>query len=300
MFRKPKGQKGKAAVRKRPLKEEDDDEEEEEEASAIQQAIRQTQKKQKLLSSLPIATGTVKKHTSNDKTSEQQESSAGGGELSVLAQKHQQAMEDYIQNQLGGGAPHPSQTEEETSKTSTTPKSDKAALYQEIVSQLYTSEQPQQEEDRGAVLVGGTGMAEVLLPKTAATSNSKEDNTNRRLPRIQNKNLTSSAVPLEESTSTSDKNIRQTHPQPVLLQEPATFRSMVGAASGYSKTTEANTSETKEEETDKQEDDDRMGFAAFRGKPKHSTSEPRKPYGKYKDDQAFSKFIKNQRERQHR
>lgn len=275
MFRK--------SSKKRPIKlrrkEEDDDDEEEEfdNNNNVQAKIRQTQKKQKLLSSLPVTTGNVKKRTVGDASTAapQQLSSSSQGELSVLAKKHQQAMEEFIDENL---QPNKGEDQEAEANESTELDS-QAALYQELADATVKS-QLTQDDDKGAVLVGGTGIAEVVLPSQQRQKN------DTRVSKVKNKNLgSSSAVPTDTLVHL-----------PATTQTPS-IRSMTstGPSNKLMDPVKSTVTPAAVEEPQPQEDDNRMGFAAYRGmdkKARPKTTPAQK--SKRRDDQAFSKFIKRQ------
>ena len=151
----------------------DDDEEREEEEESISNRIQQTQKKHKLLASLPIATadasGKKKLRYFSTTTSTSQNAVDSTAQLTVLEQKHQQAMEEFLRGNLREtGGPD----EEETTKTATA-EDPKVALYQELAASTVKSQvlnpSGNVDDDKGAMLVGGTGLAEVILPKRVST-----------------------------------------------------------------------------------------------------------------------------------
>lgn len=188
LFRKvTKSKKHKAQSRIR----EREEEEEEEETEATTEAIQSTKKKRKLLKTVlykrgldsrvtlqankeaevPVETKAKPKTTDPDRL----RAFSGGtgstddGSEGVLQRKHKQALEEFIQQNLVKDDVKP-QAEEET------PKSDvndlETKLYQELASsaaQLSGSatdgdKETAEDVGSGGAMLGGTGLAEVLLP----------------------------------------------------------------------------------------------------------------------------------------
>jgi hypothetical protein len=277
MFRKP-SKKRPAQLRQR--RKEEDDGEEEDDDDDVKAKIQTTQKKLKLMSSLPLVTGelsTRSKAQASSTVNPLSESSTSG-DLSVLDKKHQQAMQDYIEEELDKGNNKNSTTNDAENEATAKPATDQDALYQELAKEVYASEKKNaDQEERGAVLVGGTGLAEVILPASSdALSKSKQNN------RAYRKGNTSSAVP---STSKTSVNLAVSVPL---------MRSMIQPSKKHrpqaKPTVEA---ERKNEKAETSGDSDRVGFAAYRGKPQE-----KKPVTKkQRDDHVFSDFMKHQRQK---
>ena len=316
MFRKPKQ---KSTNKKRTLRrnENDDEDEDDEDRNTIQAAIQKTQKKQRLLSSLPVATGEISSSSSssnnniNKKMGRDATAVAEGptdtGELSVLEKKHKQAMEDYIQEQLQKGDTTVTNENNEQAKTSGI-RDDKAALYQELAQEIYTSKnamnddnnigpsssQQQDNEDRGTVLVGGTGMAEVRLPPQQ-----QQNNRPRHHHRVFNKNLavsSSSAIPTAKKSSTVTTAALPSRSM-VRNHEPSEATSARMAKDDV----KANErSEGAQDAASAAIDESRMGFDAFKRQQQHRhNSKDNKSQGhrfkKSRDDMAIAKFLQNNR-----
>ena len=309
MFRKPKQ---KSTNKKRTLRRNENNDEDDEDRNTIQAAIQKTQKKQRLLSSLPVATGEISSSSNNNekKMGRDATTAAEGptdtGELSVLEKKHKQAMEDYIQEQLQKGDTTVTNENNEQAKTSGI-RDDKAALYQELAQEIYTSKnamndnnigpsssQQQDNEDRGTVLVGGTGMAEVRLPPQQ-----QQNNRPRHHHRVFNKNLavsSSSAIPTAKKSSTVTTAALPSRSM-VRNHEPSEATSARMAKDDV----KANErSEGAQDAASASIDESRMGFDAFKRQQQHRhNSKDNKSQGhrfkKSRDDMAIAKFLQNNR-----
>jgi hypothetical protein len=304
MFKKRTIKGKKPQVRRRP-----DDQDQDEIEDDIQQAIQKAQKKQKLLSSLPVSllSDYAKRKiptTTIPQTQVEAASSNDNNEGSLLAQKHQQAMDEFITQKLQG-----------TSKVETTsvdlplPKvNDETALYQELAEQagaVTTLNQKEQEGDvgtGGAMLVGGTGIAEVILPVQTRLDSTRGQTVGRGRAPL----LGSSAAPASESEQSSSNLL------------PAKFAATTSARSNLSDMPKATIHQaTDTAATTPKEDEERTGFAVSRGqitttksssstltntasskKPhnhNNNSSNSQKPH-RSNDDRVFSKFVARERD----
>eukprot|EP00980_Cylindrotheca_fusiformis_P015159 scaffold4189_cov86-Cylindrotheca_fusiformis.AAC.4 len=284
MFRKPNKKKS-AKLRTRKRDEDDDEGDDEGDDEDVKAKIREAQKKLKLLSSLPLVTGEYSSSLSKSKTNAPVNplvESSGGGELSVLDKKHQEAMKNYIEEELNknGGGGGSSTATTTTDENGTKPVTDQEALYQEIAKELYTAtneKKQSDQEERGAVLVGGTGLAEVILPSSLA----RETAANKQTNRVYRRDIGSSAVPSNAAVPTSS------------VAAPL-MRSMIHSNKRNSAASQqAQQDEEAQRQEEREADDNRVGFDAYRGKP-----QDKKPVTKkQRDDHVFSDFMRHQREK---
>jgi hypothetical protein len=171
----------------------DDGNDNNEEGQSAMEAIAKAQQRHKLLSSLPL-TSVNGNRGSSSRTAAAKTKKTKGNEaeqpynepLSLLALKHQQAMEEFISQKIDTtiGAPPGQPNQQQSSQDPL----DETALYRELAQQAAyntttitstTSDtnhapddhtggratKPKNDDDRdGAVLVGGTGITEVILP----------------------------------------------------------------------------------------------------------------------------------------
>lgn len=302
--RKPAGQ---PRITRVEAKDDDDDEEE----ASIHQRIQQTQKKHKLLAALPVASGDDKPSKRRFLVPNSMRSSVTEDEpqnLTVLAKKHKQAMEDFIQERLGNNE---SNSKEKVKTGATGSIDSEAALYQELAAATVPSKvlgAGTIEEDKGAMLVGGTGIAEVILPKDKRFDNSNPAKDGVRYSRNP---LLSSAVAGGVDAIATD-NILPT----------AGFRSMVPGGQNNEQTPgeaavpkmpgephldDSTAMATKPTvQAPQQEkvavDESRPGFAALKdGGRKPEQNKPTLPKARgqqhQKDHEAFTKFIRKERSR---
>ncbi len=259
----------------------DTEDEQKEDHALMHERIRQTQRKHKLLASLPVATGDDKPKKRRflvTGTTEEWNDDDDAQNLTVLAQKHKEAMDEYIEGQLN------STPGEINSKPQNEKVDPEISLYQELAAATVPSKVLTEDDAKGAMLVGGTGIAEVILPK-----NTELDDENRSGVRYSRNPKVSSAV----------SNPRMVKAD--LL--PAGFRSMVPEKIPAKDSLMLSDASPMESSLVLPAvDDSRPGFAALlrKGKPRSDlASQPSgKPRGQHyeKDQQAFSKFVKRQRE----
>lgn len=284
MFRKPSKKKKISKIRKR-----DEEEEGEDEDQSVQDKIRSTQKKQKILSSLPLVTGNPSRK-SKTKSNDVHSSENATGEMSVMEKKHHQLMQEYIEDQMNKNKPSGNDnTNAASAKSEDTKKpsgvTSEEELYQELVKEVYSKKQgenQQVQEERGAVLVGGTGLAEVILPPSLSGTKGNQQHQSKN--RVYRRDASSSAVPASSSKAT------------LTTSAVPQFRSFQ-----HYKTRTKNTQPTAQEEKDSDAkkdavengDADRVGFNAYRGKP----TEKKPMVKKQRDDSVFSDFVKHQREK---
>jgi hypothetical protein len=260
MFRKP-SKKRPAQLRRKRQEDEEDEEDE-----GISAKIQNTQKKLKLLSSMPLVTGEGSSISQRASTIQNTDTSSSNAEISVLAKQHQQAMKDYIEDELQKDKAC-TESPNTTDPTQNAPTTSEQALYQELAKDLYSKENEAQDKDQhGGVLSGlTTGLAEVILPSRYSGSGSSSSKQQRNPV---NKTLnSSSAAPLSE-------NYSSTLPTPGV-------RSMLRAPR---KVEDPEESEEQKESID----GDRAGFAVYRG---IATEQKRAPTKKQKDDQFFKKYM---------
>ncbi len=305
MFRKRTKKPGKNNLRRKrtdEAKDEDDDDDE----NDVGIAIRNTMKKQKILASLPLTSvGAVPKNT---KVQEQQQSDPGQStaELSVLAKKHVRNMEAYIEEKMAATQPKVSETKNNIEATTNNVINSEEDLYRQLAREVTAdvgnklNEQPQDEGDGGAMLVG-TGIAEVILPATAH----KPVIATGRVYNKNNASLLSSAVPEAER----HKHIMsKTTPKPFVK-----FRNNNNNNNNNNNSnSQANNNENSHRDEPKPEETTqanirRQGFDAFRGKTpapsednnnnrdgaNRQTNNHRFKTGKDRDDQVYSHFLKN-------
>lgn len=299
MFRKVT-KKPKQLKKPRVLRDDDDDDDDEghvdgpiiddEDQASIHERIQQTQKKHKLLASLPIASGEDKpkkrRYLTTTSTLVEEENDETQ-DLTILAQKHKQAMDEYIQGQLTE-TPIGGNDSKSSNKASIDPE---LALYQELAATTVPSKVLVEDDAKGAMLVGGTGIAEVILPKNFEFDTNRNSSAGVRYSR--NPNVSSAVA-----------NPRGVEAKNLL---PAGFRSMVPEKIPV-EVPPIQFSEAPTETMAQQAvvstavDDTRPGFAVLVSKAKRPfsnvTTQSSKPRGQHheKDQQAFSKFVKRQRE----
>ena len=286
---------------------EDKDEDEDDDDEDIHQRIRNTQRKHKILEALPVASGeeqplSKRRFLSTTSTHREDDSE----HLTVLAQKHHRAMEEYIEGNMEGG-----NAQNTTSDTTNVSNDPEAKLYQELAAATVPSTVLGAiEEDRGTMLVGGTGLAEVILPKDKKFDNSKQLKVGVRYSR--NPHLSSAVAGNGGSMAAT------TNPFPT-----AGFRSMVpsgnhtdrpptaplnsnpppNVASSATTTQGIAVSTVEVPKTESVAvDDSRPGFASLKAvgrqfRASHSEKPKQRGQQHQKDHEAFTKFIKRERDR---
>ena len=321
MFRKVNKHRTAAAGRSRPRpvdhnredEHEDKDEDEDDDDEDIHRRIRNTQRKHKILEALPVASGeeqplSKRRFLSTTNSTHYREDDSE--HLTVLAQKHHRAMEEYIEGNMEGG--NAQNTTSETTNVSNDPE---AKLYQELAAATVPSTVLGAiEEDRGTMLVGGTGLAEVILPKDKKFDNSKQLKVGVRYSR--NPHLSSAVAGNGGSTAAVVTN----NPLPT-----AGFRSMVPSGNHHTDrpptaplnsnlppnvASSATTTQgivVSTAEVPKTEpvavDDSRPGFASLKAavgrqfRASHSEKPKQRGQQHQKDHEAFTKFIKRERDR---
>jgi hypothetical protein len=320
MFKKRTLKTKKPQVRKRQA--DDDHDEVDDEDMNIQQAILKTQKKQKLYASLDLSVGdyTKRKIPTTSVTSKKEHVEAAAASQdndgSLLAQKHQQAMDDFITQKMQG-------TKVVIADVPTPKVDDDTALYQELAAQagaVTTVNQKEQEGDvgtGGAMLVGGTGIAEVILPvQTRLESSLRQQQQTTLRKRVPLRG--SSAAPASEAEQQSSNLL----PTKFAATSSARGNAVDSAPSGTTSNTGNRSNPMPATETASttttQEDDGRTGFAALRGhtttttKPSSSSTtatttwnknntnnnNSQKPH-RSNDDRVFSKFVSRERDQRH-
>lgn len=279
----------------------------EEDAEDLHRRIRDTQRKHKILEALPVASGEEqppsKRRFFRSSSSHREEDDTQ--HLTVLAQKHHRAMEEYIQTNMEGNA-QDTKSETPTNMSSSDPET---KLYQELAAATVPSKVLGGiEEDRGTMLVGGTGLAEVILPKDKKFDNSKQLKTGVRYSR--NPNLSSAVagnVGMTSADALPTAGFRSMVPSgnhtdgpptaPIAFKLPPDVASpAVVNVNGIVSTVEA----PKVEST--AVDDTRPGFASLKAggrQPRASHTAKTKQRGQQhqKDQEAFTKFIRRERDR---
>ena len=184
MFRKKTAKKP-TAIRRRADSDNDQDDNAgpSHDETATTQQIQETRKKRKLLTAVQYKRGVDATQLMQREPATSSGSSSGTKQASAtpavktaaetsrdgaLDRKHREAMEAFIEERMGKD-----KTEEVSSEEQQNPSSKpltEEALYMDLAAQsAKLAGKPLQEEDdeqRGAVLVAGTGIAEVILPVT--------------------------------------------------------------------------------------------------------------------------------------
>lgn len=284
MFRRS-SKKRPAQLRK---KREEDDEEDDENVKA---KIQSTKKKLKLMSSLPLVTGeysaSSSRLSSNKAVNPLVDGAQTNGELSVLDKKHQEAMQSYIEEELNKNGDGTNQNDTTENDDKDKPATDVDTLYQELAKELYTGENKSnnntqsEQEERGAVLVGGTGLAEVILPSSFSSKN-QNSNSNR----VYRKDIASSAVP-------SNAPVNLSVAAAPLMRSMMRNNHKKEQQQAKAKAAAEELSKTEKLSKEEGDGDDRVGFAAYLGKPQ----EKKKVSKKQRDDHVFSDFMKHQRQK---
>jgi hypothetical protein len=301
--------------------------------SLVHHRIQETLKKQKILAALPLASSSAAvgdRHDSKQPpfqkklrflstssttlASQQHLSEDDKMNMTVLAQKHRKAMEEYIQGNMQG--------ENETKvdvKDDDTTIDPEAKLYQELAAATVPSKiLGATDDDRGTMLVGGIGLAEVILPKHKRFNDSKPRKDGVRYSR--NPHLSSAVAGSHQysATSSSDTNLptagfRSMVPtgshadgepdDPSLPNPPATED---GGGTNTRVVVDGVVVPTVEElpklESDAV-DDNRPGFASLKPGSHKSTTSAQAPKTQkrgqqyQKDHQTFTKFVKRERDR---
>ena len=330
MFRKRNKNAGKNLRRKRNdddehRKEGDTDGDSDDDATGI--AIRKTKKKHKILASLPLTSvlsnGTKGVNQSYSDPMMPQTITAASTELSVLATKHKNNMEAFIEHQMT--ATHKTGASDGKKQNMGDKKNNiavKGNLYQQLAREITgaggnnssINENGRKEEqqsqydgdqgDGGAALLGGTGIAEVILPSTRRPSVAMSIPTSSR---VWNKNnsLLSSAVPEEERHKHS---IPDTTPKPFVKFRKSNNSLTQNNYGNPGNDCINNSIHNIQESHDKTEvsiDANRKGFDVFRGRTASNFSSEsndanknihqnnRRKTGKDRDDQVYSHFLKN-------
>jgi len=337
MFRKRTKKVGKQNLRRQQVENIEDDDDENDTQTGL--SIRKTIKKQKILASLPMTIpGTLSSSTGNNignnnsnnngnidqSSSNQQQPSS---ELSVLATKHKDNMEAFIESKIATSnaatANRPTGiTERDESKDGIADGEtdiSEEGLYQQLALEVTNGtienktssnsnstdidgpnrgkQKDSGDQEAGALLVG-TGIAEVILPATshrhAAVATSWVRNSNS--------SSLSSAVPSSE---------RHKHTLPDTTPKPfVKFRKQYTRNTHQDNNHNNKNSQSKEHVTNEQQIQDnansvRQGFDAFRGNPTSDYSNNnnnerngqrshnnKEWSGKNRDDEAYAHFLK--------
>jgi len=337
MFRKRTKKVGKQNLRKQ--QDEDVYIEDGENDTQTGLSIRKTIKKQKILAALPMTipgtilssstANNVGKDNSNNNGNNDQSSSnqqQPSSELSVLATKHKDNMEAFIESKIAkstaatANKPTGITGRDESKDSITNGETDisEEGLYQQLALEVTNDtienktsnnsnstdidgpnrgkQQDSGDQEAGALLVG-TGIAEVILPMTshhhAAVASSWVRNSNS--------SSLSSAVPSSE---------RHKHTLPTTTPKPfVKFRKQFTRNIHQDKNYNNNNNQSKEHITNEQKNQDnansmRQGFDAFRGNPTSDYSNNNNNerngqrsnnnswVGKNRDDEAYAHFLK--------
>ena len=306
--------KKKGAIRRRNR--EDDDEGEDDSSKSLHETIQQTQKKQKILSRLPVASGKVSNESKEPSAEDDVDGNGVPPTTSILESKHKSAMEEFIQSQLGGSSEV--QEAKEPMKSSLSDQgveSSEEALYQQLAVEAAAAvNKPQHDSENqdgdvgtgGAMLVGGTGLTEVILPASMSRLNAAKPGTSTR---VLNKNTS-----LSSAVAPASDNARHSSGGGGLL--PA---KMFGTFAPRQTTSSNNADRSKADtgvqstlndvgtRADDMGDSERTGFQA-RGGASSSASQSttyrsgkqeggKSRYQRNNDDRAFSQFVGRERGR---
>lgn len=329
MFKKKIVKKSRAALRQRPTEDDSDDGDSvnanaNDDTTTTQAQLAATRKKRKLLTAVQykkgVAATDLQKSEGSllggvDKTKKNAKMSAAASKVSTAAetsrdgaleQKHRQAMEAYVAQHMGQTGTETQQTTQESkTKTSQIPLSEDA-LYLDLASQAAklagkpVTADDQVSEERGAVLVAGTGIAEVILPveerlqvAQATTQAQADAAAQRRTASQHRRNIQPqpSAVPNRFAVATpfTDQEFRSQYGR----DTPATTPKMDPTAS-----TSASSSTT----TTAAANESRPGFEAMRqAMIAPSTQQGHARQQQHSQQQAsdhkvFAKFVARQRE----
>ena len=306
MFKKRSLNKAKKEQLRKRLKTDDDDADQDGEGDvSVLQAIAKTQQKHKLLSTLPLTSGGTGRSatvaTSTDAAGRDDQTQRQGDQdqpLSLLAQKHQQAMEDYIKSNINPGDSSGSQgvkdSELQPAESST---SDEAALYQELARQAAQQASSEKvttnqslsktsvalDDDAGgsggAVLVGGTGITEVTLPLQMRLDSASGKSSAVKKRSYPTSSAISSAAPpqaFQGNSSSSSKSSMKLLPSKMAATTRNTNNTTSssqrdGALLSLSSSTQPRPSQN--DTTEPSQSQSRMGFQMARGVGSSSTSQ---------------------------
>ena len=299
MFKRRSGSNKTKAIRKRD--DSHDGEEEHREETETAKRIDQVRKKRKLLAVVQNKRGvdsvelshTVRGHVpkDNDVDNAPIDASTEG----ILDQKHRKAMEEYINDRIALVQPSNNPTSSSSSKhesKGTSKSLTHDALFSEIAASSVqlsgrksTKGESAERDDSmsgGAVLVAGTGIAEVILPD-------KE--------RLKVEEETEKA----KSARASSRKMKKLDPAPSLPQAipnrfSVTSRVRQTEISTLDETHQTMNNSATEDETKRRLDADstRMGFEAL--KNRHHGRTEKKPRHVSNDQKVFKNFVTRQRE----
>ena len=307
MFKKKAGPKPKVIRRRASF--EDEDEKADEDGDTTQQKIAQTIKKRKLLSSFhskrgvdaadllkaTVAASEKASQNNSDNKSSAVKTAAETSRDGALEQKHRQAMEEFIASRMSTSNQGTETSKAKNSHDSTTANKgplSEDALYMDLAAQsAKLAGKPLSDdvqEERSAVLVAGTGIAEVILPveerlqvvpaTTEAAKVAAAARQNRRVPDQP------SAVPNRFA-------VASTLTQQEFDQQYA--RNHLPAASSSQR------GDQKVDSTTEVAEDGRMGFEAMRqsnmGQPGQASGTTSRR-DQASDHKVFTKFVARQRE----
>jgi hypothetical protein len=351
MFRKVKKKSG--LRRRRPesgdsVETGENNEGENDDDDVVTRAIQQTQKKQKILASLPLATGSAtsdgsykewkalrgKQHLHQQQHQHQQQQSSSSPdmtELSILASKHKQNMEEYIATQIQATTASIKNNNNNNNNTMDNPNRQSEGiqeveedLYQQLSRETYRGEnnnsllasnqQQQQQEHRqdddkgaGGTMLVGSGIAEVILPTKLRLSSAMGNI-------VRNKHTLSSSSAIPKGTK---EVLPLTTPKPIgrsmVQQQSQQQQQPVHANSSHNFGNKDSNNDPPETSLINTPDSKRAGFdAIIRGRSTYashgvesrsvgqssSTSFLQKK--RNRDDQAFSNFVNKQFDGSHR
>ena len=304
MFKKNRAISKNRAIRRKCIDSSEKEDDESGQDEDIGTRIEQVKKKRKLLSAMQNKRGVdsveliqaasaSRRHvTSSEDVAESTptETSNDG----ILDQKHRKAMDEYINSKLASS--QPSIPSNETTTTSPSNEKSKSltenALYSEIAVSarnlsgkevsLENSAERDDSGSGGAVLVAGTGIAEVILPPQE---------------RLKLEQETEKA----KAARAYSRKLRKHDPAPSLPQAiPNRFsvHSATGQAhrSGMEEPSKMPVSGAEGRSTELQlsADDRRVGFEAL--KQRHHGKVERKPRNQSSDHKVFKNFVTRQRE----
>lgn len=309
MFRKRSAKKP-HAIRRRADSDDEDDKsgprnttDAEAETSTTQQIIQETRKKRKLLTAVQYkrgvdATQLMQKETAavnlaGDGSSNNPKATASGSPAvktaaetsrdGALERKHREAMEAFIEERMGKDKP------EETPVKQLPSRLTEEALYTDLAAQsARLAGKPMQDEvdeERGAVLVAGTGIAEVILPVTERLKVAKETetaNSNRSTAKpVAPGTALPAAVPnrFAVASTMSHSEFNSQYSRVHNLQQSAN-QTKKGSMAGDESTADAA----------------RPGFDATRQSSRPTTQGAASKRDQASDHKVFTKFVTRQRE----
>lgn len=265
------------ATRKTPVENDDDNEEETNTADAIQQ----TKKKRKLLTDLQYRRGTAAdqllqapaKETVVEEPSDVKPADDGSktqpAASTILEQRHQQAMEDFIRKKLGQDTPEVKEIKKQPLST------EEERMYAELAAKATAHATVRPQDDATTTLTAGTAVAleEVVLPIEERLRSAQETQRQSKKYRLATTTMPSvpSAVPNRFEMGATPAMPEAMLPDAVTKKAPEPVAAPASSV-----------------------DIDRAGFVAWRGKATPASKLP--PTQRASDDRVYKKFVERQRE----